>query len=256
MSSIEIKKWLANPNRKFEDGLKLYNAHKTDQKKDQFYSAKPTFPKGSIQINMLINDLTRILRILDQNPLVNKSIIKISNETNKTISLKPLAIKTVAMAEKLKIADQVVPNVNYSDLPDEMKIKFDRIKALSKELGGLKLSLSTIADNEERRKVADDLCNKWDERHNLWVELDTWFAKNQNLKENISIEYLKKEIKKRRDYINRNIKEMKEDKTLSPKKKQKREENIKRWETEIEALERKLLIYAPAKGMTKMADKV
>lgn len=252
MSNRNIKQWLSDPNRKFEEGLQLYNAHKTDQKKDQFYKSKPTFPKGSLQYNMLMGDLLRISRILDQHGDLSKDapasspkpLISIKppqkKPITKKIELKSIPKATVNRAQKLKISDDILPGMNYNDLPGEMKNKYDKIKSLSKELGGLKLSLSVVADNEDRKKIADDLCNKFDERHNLWVELDAWYAKFQNDKPDVDIAEIKREIKKRKDYINRNLKELKEDKTLNAKKKEKREANIKRWENEIELLEKKI----------------
>ena len=121
-----------------------------------------------------------------------------------------------------------------------MKAKFDNIKQLSKVIGGLKVALDSAENNEDRKKFADDLCTKWDERKSFWAELDAFITEDKKkAKENDKIpftemnkEQLAKAVKLRKDYINR------AEKNVTEKNRDKTEKRIKEWESEIDELEK------------------
>jgi len=231
----KIKQWLNNPEKTFEDGLAIYEKVKPDTKKDAFFRTAPSFNQGTIQFNILAQELTRISRIFDQRKPEVKDVAA-QLEQLQPIKLNQVLGKTLRRATSLKITD-VDPEVSYDDLPEEMKVKYDRIKELSKSLGGLKLMLDTATENVERQKIADDLCNSYDERRDLWSEIDSWAtensigAKTEKKKfEEMTSDELKKEIKLRNDNINR------AKKGITEKNKEKTEKKVQSWIGEIDGL--------------------
>lgn len=229
----KIKQWLNNPEKSFEDGLALYDQVKSDSKKDAFFHTAPTFPQGTIQFNILAGELTRLSRILDQKQPEIKAVVK----EQPPIKVAKIDDRVIKKAQSLRIVGDA-PQVKYDELPDEMKEKYDRIKELTKTLGGLfaLVNDTQISDND-RKEAANELCNHYDKRKSLWVELDTW-ADNKNEKKEepkaLTAPEIKKEIKLRRDNINRALK------NKEPKNKARNEKSIKKWTKEIEDLERKL----------------
>lgn len=234
MSKQLVKAWLADPNRTFEDGLKLYNQHKRDSSRDAFFNSQPTFKPGTIQFNILLTELTRIGRILDQLP---------DPKPEEVIPSKPIRLGSPMSAAERKASALKIENfdskIDYNSLPDDMKAKFDRIRELSKTIGGLKTAMDAATENDERKNFAEQLLSSWDERKSLWDELDAWNENQQPNKKSIqpkadfaemSITQLKKERKTRLDNINRANK--------NAKNKQKAKQAIEEWSSEIETIER------------------
>lgn len=234
--NTKIKQWLNDSEKTFDEGLAIYDKVKKDTKKDAFFRTQPTFKQGSIQFNMLSQELIRISRIMDQQqPQVKAPVISIKQE-NPTIKANPaINKKNVTRAGKLVITD-VDLEMKYEDLPAEMKAKYDEIRSLSKELGGLKLMLETVPTNEERQQVADQLCTSYDKRRDLWMELDAWKQTDvsESAKKELTVDEIKKQIKLKKDNINRAMK------NKEPKNKAKNEKSIKKWANEIEDLEKLL----------------
>lgn len=234
MSNQKIKEWLSNPKREYSEGLSLYNEHKRDSSRDKFFNT-PT--PDTIHMNMMLGELARISRILSQ----NESVAQVKSEElpKKVISLGEPLTASQRRARSFKIVNDD-PEVDYNSLPDDMKAKFDNIKQLSKTIGGLKVALDSAENNEDRKKFADDLCTKWDERKSLWAELDAFITEDKKkAKENDKIpftemnqEQLAKAVKLRKDYINR------AEKNVTEKNRNKTEKRIKEWESEIDELEK------------------
>lgn len=234
MSNVKIKSWLADPSRKYEDGLSLYLEHRRDTSRDKFFNSKPA---GTIHMNMLVGELSRISRILTQNE--GNIPEKTESEPKKLIVLGEPMTTNQRRANNFKIVN-TDPDVDYNSLPKEMQEKFDKIKELSKVIGGYKVALDSAQTNEDRKKFADILCNNWDERKALWEELDTFIAEERkSAKETdgipfdqMSQEQIRQAIKLRKDYISRASKNM------TDKNKAKTEKKIKAWESEIDNLEK------------------
>lgn len=234
MSKQKIDEWLSNPKRNYSEGLSLYTEHRRDASSDKFFN---TQTPGTIHMNMLIGELSRITRIISQNePTAQDKKVEVPG---KLISIGDPLTKNQRRAQSFKITN-TDPDVDYKSLPDDMKQKFDSIKELSKVIGGLKVALDAAETNDDRKKFADDLCNKWDERKALWDELDKFIKEERKqTKDNNKIpftemnkEQLAKAIKLRKDNINR------AEKNVTEKNKAKAENRIKEWESEIDELEK------------------
>lgn len=230
MSKQLVKAWLADPNRKFEDGLKLYNQHKRDSSRDAFFNSQPTFKVGTIQFNMLLGELTRIARILDQLPEDKQP-----QEQSKPITLGRPMSAMERKASSLKV-ENFNPTVDYNALPDEMKAKFDSIREVSKIIGGLKVAMDSATADDERKSFAEQLLVNWEKRKVLWAELDEWNAKNGNTGKkakpnfgDMSVAELKKARKIRMDNITRAKKDS--------KNKKKAEVSISEWSKEIDEID-------------------
>jgi len=237
MDAIKVRDWLTNPKSTFTEGRNLYNKFKSSPKLDGMLNSAPSFERGTIQFNILIGELNRIFRILQQRPAYE---IKGMEVTGRLVNTKAITLGEPQTVNQRRAASMQVtnhnPSVDYNALPDEMKAKFDTIKELSKTIGGLKaVTVDKQASAVDRKDAADELCRKFDTRAALWKELDAWGKENPADLEGGNPEELspekKKAIKKKRDEINRSIN------NLIPKDEKKREIKIKRLEQEIAEIE-------------------
>lgn len=242
MEILKIRDWLANPKRKFEEGLKLYDLHKSKTDKDAFFRTQPTFPEGSLQYNILFSEMNRIYRILSQklenNPKPQEAASEPKtpaiNTKNKAISLGTPLTANQRRASVIKITNHT-PSVDYNSLPLELQSKFNTIKELSKSMAVFKaIASDEKATDADRKTAASNLCQQFDYKKSLWAEIDQWAKLQEQQKKeeltpgDLSINDLKKEIKIRKDYINRALK------NKTPKNAKKIEGRIQAWEFEME----------------------
>ena len=245
MDAIKIRDWLVNPKRNFADGKKLYDQFKTSAKLDALLNSKPSFEPGTIQFNILLGELNRIFRIEQQKAPLQQQKAQAAAQQNpepkKLINTKAITIGEPLTANQRRAASLKItnhdPKVDYNALPPDMKAAFDEIKELSKTLSGLKaITVDKKATPQDRKDAADELCRKNDRRSMLWNQLDAWAA-NQGIVESkgsatkMGSDEAKVQIKKKRDEINRSIK------NNTPKDAKKREAKIKKLEKDIANLE-------------------
>jgi len=237
MDALKVRDWLTNPKSTFAEGRDLYNKFKSSPKLDKMLNSAASFERGTIQFNILVGELNRIFRILQQRTAAE---IKIVEVTGSLINTKKITLGEPQTVNQRRAASMQVtnhnPSVDYNLLPDEMKAKFDTIKELSKTIGGLKaVTVDKQASAVDRKDAADELCRQFDTRAELWKELDVWGKANPEALEGDNSEELspekKKAVKKKRDEINRSIN------NLVPKDDAKREAKIKRLEQEIAEIE-------------------
>ena len=240
MEIIKIRDWLVNPKKTFAEGKALYDRFKTSTKLDALLNSKPSFEPGTIQFNILQGELNRIFRIKQQQTpdlAAKKTEEKpVSLINTKQITLGEPKSANQRRAESMRIVNHN-PAVEYNALPPDLKAAFDEIKELSKTLSGLKaITVDKKATPQDRKDAADELCRKFDKRASLWKQLDDWAAQN-NITNPIkgddipSKDEIKSQIKKKRDEINRSLK------NNTPKDPKKREAKIKKLEGEIVKLE-------------------
>lgn len=241
MEIMKIRDWLVNPKKTFAEGKALYDRFKTSTKLDALLNSKPSFDPGTIQFNILQGELNRIFRIQQQKAGEKKADIKAVKPQVKAINIKSIKESMQPSQNQRRAASLRITNhnpaVDYNALPPDLKAAFDEIKELSKTLSGLKaITVDKKAKPQDRKDAADELCRKFDKRASLWNQLDDWAAQN-NITNPIkgddipSKDEIKSQIKKKRDEINRSLK------NNTPKDPKKREAKIKKLEGEIVKLE-------------------
>ena len=182
MSLNDVKSWLANPQREYSTGLKIYDAYKNTKKFDSFFRSIENPSPGTLQFNMLIQRVTDISRKLQQNPNLAKP---------EPISVKPIDIDELKKKSGQRInpidpkRPRVVDNplIEASQLPSEFqKLYFDN-KNLTKEIGQQHQELKAVPAGEnfnaKRKAIRDKLTSLDNLRAANWHKIDAWWVENK-----------------------------------------------------------------------------
>lgn len=137
--------------------------------------AEPT----SLHRNLLRDKVNRLAEVhnlntnlhtdyLDAEPTPTKKILPQKKESVNVVASNPVPTPS-APVEGLSA-------ILYDELPDNLKVSYDRIRFLTPLIATLHGELSHLATDAERKQKAAELCKLDDERRTLWDELDRFSA--------------------------------------------------------------------------------
>jgi hypothetical protein len=203
-----IKKWLLNPNRSFNDGLKLYNQIKSNSDFDGFFATADKPNIGSLEFNYLENELKNYVRVfgdIKAEKPVNKAIdkivdkIEISNTAIKKAGIFPISTKTLFF-------DSNVDRIDINTLPDDLKVLYNENKKLIQEKGALHAQLKALtgkANADKRSNLSNKIDDIASDLRSNWDKIDS-YIKNPQPSTTTALSLAKK-IDAARKYISRNI---------------------------------------------------
>ena len=235
----KIAHWLQNPERSFEDGLKIYHDYKVDTKLDKLFAAENPEPK-SLPFTILHQKVETIYRKLVANPsLIKHGPIAVSQIDTEQLKKKFAEHNAKLESKRPTIVEN--PLVDVKELPDDLKKLYFENKEKAKLRAGMHTQMAKLSEdesaNEDRKKLAEDICQLDDEIADNWKIIDTWWTDRKNNKvttaEAKSLMDKVKRINNLNNYINRANAEI----AKNPKLKEDREAKINKWQEELDSLQ-------------------
>ena len=264
---MNIKQFLFDPNRKFKDGLALYNKVKTSKEYDDFFNNAGDPAPGTLAFNILEKQLQRALR-KQQNaePDTPSAERKASNAEHQTPNTQPpitvkklspekkqakiapaITINESTDSEKTKFVD--IPKLkNVDDLPENIKNAYFENKRLITEIAGARQRLAACKSNEDRKPIAQEIAALNSRKEQNWKDINA-FTQGKTSEEpespSVTLDPAKEALKINRRIstvkinISRAQKEIDKGK-LKGKKLETRLASLESWEKELVELEGKL----------------
>lgn len=168
----KINQWLTNPERTYNDGLDLYLKSRSKPDFDKFLTDGKDSKPESVQYNMLYQRLTNIARIMGNGVPVKKEETKPVITTEK--EEKPKAGKSKQFP---KIDDN--PIINASELPDELRAKWDEIQAITPEIHAYHEQAKNATADDDRKELINLAAELEDKKDSLWEAIDTWWKETK-----------------------------------------------------------------------------
>ena len=171
--------WLQGPRRLYGEGLELFRLLSSQQMKVRYlayFEEVRTSDCTDVHLNILVDKLSRIMRDIRITPALMKDVLDspftytsqqpASPEKTEVILPTDPDIPLARQAEK--------PSFDAASLPSEQRQWYGRIRDIVPLMAKLHADLSSATSDEERKRIADDLCSLDDERRKLWDLLDSW----------------------------------------------------------------------------------
>lgn len=255
----EATQWLHSRPRNYQEGLKIYNRYKISNKHDAFFASVINPEQNSIQMQILITQMVKIERKIDNTPLGKETrkpieVIPIKVETNTArhdISRPPdisamrenklLVNKLLSMVwENLSIEDRAIffDNKEYYSSKQEV---LHEISTLKNEMHAADAKRKSAKNTKDRKKFNDMVSEIEGRIKNLFKKkIDNWEIPVKELGTDAAAEAIRRERRIR--YLEgtalpRAKKELKAGK-LTSEQKELRRNNISEWKTELAELKK------------------
>lgn len=256
---MNLKSWLADPNRSYDDGVELLRAIR-HPKLSFFVNAKPQKPgPDSYHFRLMVSFLQNASRKLAQrkDETTDIPVIKVIDLSPKGPASPTGKGKTPPKASKtspgkgkdsFRIAD--LDLIDIRQLPENLKTDYKNIKVLFSEIGRKHAEMKAAKSDKQRKALLEDLTSMEAQRLAMWKGINEWYDANkgkaadnaENDEKKIAEEAAKRAVArvKRMDTLKINIaranKEIKSGK-ISEAKVKSRKEKIVAWEKELSDLE-------------------
>lgn len=226
---MTIQEWLIG-NCTWEQGVALY------EKWGNNINLKRLF-KNSLPTDYLREKLKHELQALEIKPVAEIATVvsppPVTNEEQVT------EILNTTPSDFRKLEPKKLAQIDYEQLPPELKLKYTRKGELYKQSVFLKVQMGFMTTDEKRYECAEKIVMNRQEIDGIWAELDYWAEHNQ-LMPNFKKAVVKHvdEIKDRAELINRrnNLRSS----ISKNKNKPQKHEKVKHWRAELEIVEKKL----------------
>ncbi|MBE0663757.1 MAG: hypothetical protein IH597_14980 [Bacteroidales bacterium] len=261
---MNIKQFLFDPNRKFKDGLALYNTVKTSKEYDDFFNKSGDAAPGTLAFNILEKQLQRALRKQQNSePEPSKKQTETSNQEQATTNKPAITVKKLEQSKKQappaigsdestdpgkrKFVD--IPNLkNVDDLPENIKNAYFENKRLITELAGARQRMAACKTNEDRKPIAQEIAAINRQKEQNWKDINDFVngkTADESDKTAVTLDPAKEALKLNRRIstvkinISRAQKEIDSGK-LKGKKLETRLASLQSWEKELVEMEGKL----------------
>lgn len=175
-----IKTWLANPKRKYSDGVSLYLKTRNGNTFDSFFQSVKEAEPGSNHFNMLTDRLQKIARILETNSRVQSesvSAIKVDIKKAAPINVAPITIGKNANKQMPSI--DANPYIRIEDLPENLQADFREIQKLTPEIHTWHEKAKAANSDNERKETINNAAMLEERRDELWFNIDSWWLENK-----------------------------------------------------------------------------
>lgn len=158
----KINAWLANPKRKYKEGLEIFNALASDVQKKNF---KEYFEKNKekvtdqfdIKFTTLVNQISFIQSRVKNNP---KAYVQ--------------SISTEIKEETETVEVKTEKKTSLDDLPEALIPIRDRIKEIVPLMAKLHADMSNEPADDKRISIIEELIALDDERRESWAKIDNY----------------------------------------------------------------------------------
>lgn len=238
--------WLKDPRRDYAEGVAIYKEAMGNDKALQFFNQVSSAKPGTLHFNMLMERMQKVARVMvvkqaDKLPDITTEEIK---APAKPVAGKPAKTMREIIREKADKSVRIVDNpfVDISQLPDNLKTNYLRIKEIPKKLAGAHGEMKAATTDTERAAKLQLCKDLEDEKKALWLTIDDWWKSNKAGKAPeqetpADLSNIDKRLETLRKAINRAENELKTG-TLDAKKKTVRKEKIAVWKKEQKELQK------------------
>ena len=161
--------WVKDPKRKFSDGLAMREKYKINNRMDDFFArANPDKP-SSTEINMLLQEITKICIKLRNNPRLIEAKAEQLMAPKKLIDVTPL--KPIRQG-KVKIESSTIKE---DDLPDSLKPTFLRIKEIMPLLSANHANLKAAKSDAVAKQLSEEIVALDAEKKAHWAHIDKYY---------------------------------------------------------------------------------
>jgi hypothetical protein len=162
--------WLADPQRKYADGLRMYAEVFGTDKQYDFFAGVSSPDKGSLHFNLLEEKIRRAARMLPEETELPATDIKKSVRVKST---KP----SFSNPDHIRVVDN--PLVEVTALPEELQQKYFENKSLTLELAAEHASLKDASSDQQRALHLENLKRIEKHRDENWQAIDSWWKANK-----------------------------------------------------------------------------
>lgn len=263
---MNIKQFLFDPNRKFKDGLALYNKVKTSKEYDDFFNKAGDAAPGTLAFNILEKQLQRALRKQQNSePEPGNKPQSSSSKSQAQSSMPAITVKKLTTEKKqssvapkteaIESHEQAqtrfveIPGLkNIDDLPDHLRKAYLDNKTLFTQMAGARQRLAACKTNEERKPIAEEIAAINRQKEQNWKDINDFVngkTADESDKTAVTLDPAKEALKLNRRIstvkinISRAQKEIDSGK-LKGKKLETRLASLEGWEKELVELEDKL----------------
>lgn len=163
----KITAWLANPKRKYKEGLEIFRALASDVQKKNFAQyfekdSEKVTKQFDVKFTMLVNQVAFIQNRVKSNPEAFKKAVA-HEESHKEGGLVSAETET---SESTK--------VNPDKLPEELQPVLDRIKEIVPLMARLHADMDNEPADDKRLPIIQELVKLDDERRAAWAKIDNY----------------------------------------------------------------------------------
>lgn len=174
-----LESWLQGPHRPYGEGLELFRLLSSQQMKVRYlayFEEVKTSDCTDVHLNILVDKLSRIMRDIRITPSLMKDVLDSPFSYASQQPLTPIKKEVILPSDPdIPLARQAEkPSFDAGSLPSEQRQWYSRIRDIVPLMAKLHADLSSATSDDERKKIADDLCSLDDERRKLWDLLDSW----------------------------------------------------------------------------------
>jgi hypothetical protein len=162
--------WLADPERTYADGLRLYTEVFGTDKQYDFFAGVSSPDKGSLHFNLLEEKIRKAARMLPEETEMSATEVKKSIRVKNT---KP----SYSNPDHIRVVDN--PLVEVTSLPEELQQKYFENKSLTLELAAEHASMKDASSDAQRAVHLENLKRIEKQRDENWQAIDSWWKANK-----------------------------------------------------------------------------
>lgn len=162
--------WLADPERTYADGLRLYTEVFGTDKQYDFFAGVSGPEKGSLHFNLLEEKIRKAARMLPVETEMAATEVKKSVRVKNT---KP----SFSNPDHIRVVDN--PLVEVTALPEELQQKYFENKSLTLELAAEHASMKDASSDQQRAVHLENLKQLEKQRDENWLAIDSWWKANK-----------------------------------------------------------------------------
>lgn len=155
----KITAWLANPKRKYKEGLEIFKAMASDAQKKNFLQyfdtdTEEVTQQFDVKFTMLVNQVAFIQNRVKSNPE---------------------AFKQAVLSGKAQTTENKAPaKIDLDKLPQDLQPLLDRIKEIVPLMARLHADMDNEPADDKRLPIIKELVKLDDERRAAWAKIDNY----------------------------------------------------------------------------------
>lgn len=184
--------WLADPQRVYADGLRLYAEVFGTDKQYDFFAGASNPEIGTLHFNLLEEKMRRAARML---PAEQETSVPEVKTPVRAKSAKP----SFSNPDQIHIVDN--PLVEVTQLPEKLQKLFFDNKRMTIELAAAHAELKTATSDDARKELLARAKSLEKTRASNWKVIDQWWSENKGTGTDAKLD----ENAKRRETLLKNI---------------------------------------------------
>lgn len=162
----KITAWLANPKRKYKEGLEIFKALASDAQKKNFTQyfekdSEKVTQQFDVKFTMLVNQVAFIQNRVKSNPEAYKQAVAINNDQK-------------GENKQDDSVDKELPGADLDKLPEELAPILNRIKEIVPLMARLHADMDNEPADDKRLPIIQELVKLDDERRAAWAKIDNY----------------------------------------------------------------------------------